>query len=124
MHILRGLPASGKSTMAKILKEKYADKVTVICRDEMRKTMSRVNDEEDRIIRSNLESRKDVVIDSLNIEPSRMDKLKTIAKETGAEVKIYEMTTPLSECIRRDKLRDDSVGSKVIYSYYHKYMKG
>lgn len=126
MTILRGLPASGKSRLADVLVRAGKGKTVRVCLDEIRKITSgtkNVKETEENMIRTALQRQENVVVDSTNLTEERLDKLKSIAMDCGARVRISTLNVKPSECVKRDSLREDKVGRAAIYSYYHKYMK-
>jgi predicted kinase len=121
LYILRGLPASGKTTLAKKLVGVGAKRVS---RDELRLMIdggiySRDNEEmvrqaEDALICEFLENDYDVVVDDTNCDIKRVIKLRGLAFICGASVNVILVPTPLDECIQRDAARADPVGAEAI----------
>lgn len=124
---LQGLPASGKSTWSKEFCEKNTDWIR-ICRDDLRRMRGQywIPKQEDLIsqfekncIISALFRGYNVVVDSTNLNPLRMNKLKTeISKYYPAtifETKIFNVS--VEECIKRDLVRPNSVGAEVIKKF-------
>lgn len=126
--LLRGLPASGKSTKAKELIEAGAVRVN---RDLLREMMnfsefrfeSIVVDTEKYIVRQVLDKDKSVVIDDCNLNPANEDMWRSIATEYDVEFEVVEVDTPVAECILRDSLREKQVGADVIVSMALQYGK-
>jgi len=128
--ILKGLPASGKSTLAR---ELVAEGYKRVNKDELRLMMDngKFNGKNEKliedtclfIIRTSLEAGFDVVSDNTNLVPSWIDDQYRVAESVGADVKIVIIKTPLSECLRRDKEREESkrVGAFVILNMFNKY---
>lgn len=128
--MLRWLPASGKSAYAKELEINsnigIEEKKNVWCRvnkDEIRKCYKepwskaqekKVVEEEDIYIVSYLHEGMNVVVDDTNLNPVHEERLRQIARDEKAQFEIKDFHTPLEECIKRDSLREDSVGEKVI----------
>lgn len=122
--ILKGLPASGKSTLARELKRKGWK---VVEKDRLReivqgseKTIMKTRDD---MIRSYLSKGENVVSSDTNLHPPHVPHLESIAEECGAEVEVRFIDTPLDECIRRDAERENTVGARVIRMMYGKYLK-
>ncbi len=123
MTILQGLPASGKSTRAQeLLKE--AGNVVRINKDLLRKMLhfgkySGYNESLTRsasrsIARDMLSSGINVLIDDTNLNEGTLQSWKDLAKELKVDYKVITIDTPVDECIKRDKAREDGVGEDVI----------
>lgn len=130
--ILKGLPGSGKSTIAVDMVKDSNGKTVRINKDSLRKMSSntyfgKLNDESlidrmrDRLILETLESDKNVVIDDTNLHPSIPGRIRQLVGDT-AVVEERFVNTPLHECIRRDLLRERSVGERVIRNMYQRYL--
>ena len=127
--ILKGLPASGKSTYAKQLVAMEWKRVN---KDELRAMIdysqwSRDNEAhivlmEEYIVRNYLHNNFNVVVDDTNFAHEK--RWEDIAKEKGAEFEIKFFDVPVMECVARDAKRGDkSVGAKVIFRMYDQYLK-
>jgi predicted kinase len=131
--VLKGLPASGKSTYAKrlVAEQGYARTNKDTIRKEMfgedykRKDEKKVVKERDRQVREALTQGNNVVVDDTNLNPVHIKELFAIAKEfnTIFEVDDSFLDVPLTECIERDRNREDSVGENVIRGMYHEFVK-
>lgn len=128
--VIRGLPASGKSTLAKKLTEE--DKTYIrVNKDDIRRMLNTeggakenfVIEIRDSIIVHALKSGLNVVSDDTNLHPKHLERFTDLAKEYGAEVVIKDMDISVEECIRRDHGREYSVGPMVIRGMYNKYLK-
>lgn len=134
--ILRGLPASGKTTHAKELETKGWVRVE---KDEIRRNSKLFRDgvynhrrgdetivlkERNRLIRQALDSGKNVVSSDTNLNPKHVTSLSAIAREFGATVDTKDfLHVPMADLIERDKLRENSVGEQVIREHFHKFVK-
>lgn len=127
--ILKGLPASGKSTYAKELVAKGWKRVN---KDDLRAMIddskwSHKNEEliikrEKYLVVDFLNDGCNVVVDDTNF--SYEDYWEEVARQYGAEFEVKFFDVPLMECIERDSKRGDkSVGAKVIQRMYDKYLK-
>lgn len=131
--ILKGLPASGKSTWAKEHCSQNKDWIRVN-RDDLRnmrgdywipKQEKLITKWENSSIEIALHSGYNVILDATNLNDdrnkSRIDKLQLAFP--GLKV-VYKSFTDISldECIKRDRLRSNSVGKKVIKGMYDKYL--
>lgn len=128
--MLKGLPASGKSTYAKKL---ATDGWVRVNKDDLRAMLhngkwSSNNEKQvlairDQIIGDSLFAGKNVVVDDTNLAPKHHETLKALAKKYGAtfETKFFDVS--VEECIERDLKRANSVGSKVIIDMYNQFLK-
>jgi predicted kinase len=130
--VLKGLPASGKSTYAKTLVDQGWVRSN---KDEIRKRLfednykrkdeKKVIKERNRIVHEALSQNRDVVVDDTNLNPVHIKDLMNIAKQYNATFKVDDsfLDVPLLVCIERDKHREEAVGEQVIREMYHKYIK-
>lgn len=127
--VLKGLPASGKSTYAKELVSKGYHRVN---KDNLRAMLdggkwSKSNEmyvkyAEVDIVKRYLKDGFNVVVDDTNF--TYEDMWKKIAEEFNAEFEVKFFDVPVMECIERDSKRGiDSVGAKVIMGMYNQYLK-
>jgi predicted kinase len=129
--ILQGLPASGKSTIAKSIVDSTGN-TKRINKDDMRAMMdnskwSKTNEKfilkaRDMLIEQALENNFCVIIDDTNLHPKHIETIKEIAKKYKAQVEVKFIDTPIEECIKRDLVRPNSVGEKVIRDMYNTYL--
>jgi len=121
--IMRGLPASGKSTEARLIVEKRRNTVRVN-RDDLRKMVYNggwsgprekvIIAIEQAIAARALEQGQNVVVDDTNLTTSALDMWLGFAKEHDIDVESRFIDTPLNECIERDATRYARVGRAVI----------
>lgn len=125
-----GLPASGKSTYAKELVATNKNWARVN-RDDLRSMVfNGFNRKKEKIIvKSEMElaefylsKEMNVVVDDTNLNPKVRDSWKTFCDKHGVEFKIKSFDTSLRECIRRDALRQDSVGEDVIRQMWNQFI--
>lgn len=139
--ILRGLPASGKTSWAKEMLEKHPGQYKRINKDDLRDMLdggrwSKHNEKfilhiRDQLIITAMKEGFSVIVDDTNFEPKHEDRIREILEgdacgfgTTGGfkiEVKFFD--TPLEECIERDLKRTRSVGERVIRRMYNKYLR-
>lgn len=129
--MLKGLPASGKSTYAKELVEKH-DWYRVN-KDDLRAMVhnSRWGKEREKfilhwrneIIKDSLGGYKNVVVDDTNFAPKHEATLRAIATVHKVEFEVKFFDVPVEECIKRDLGRLNSVGEKVIRQMYNQYLR-
>jgi len=132
--MLRGLPASGKSTKAKELLEKFGRGNAKICNRDLLRLMldngawSGGNEKfvleiRDTIVGLALAQGKHVIVDDTNLDPKHEPRLQELAKAGGAKFEVIDFTkVSVDECVARDKKRPHYVGEKVIRDMYHKYL--
>jgi len=128
--MLKGLPASGKSTYAKKLVDKGWVRVN---KDDLRAMLNNSkwskNNEKfvlkvrDFIVSDAISLGKNVVVDDTNFEEKHEEDLRKIANVYGANFEIKFFDTPLKTCLERDSSRPNPVGSKVINDMYKKYLR-
>ncbi len=136
---MKGLPASGKSTLAKTIVAQ-GDWVRVN-RDLIREMLhfnkwSGRNEDmtvsaEIAIVKSFLKGKKtSVVVDDTNLNPKNEVMWRAIAHETQATFEVNEVKTDIQTCVERDQGREKAVGRAVIvnmalqYNLYPKPAKG
>ena len=137
--ILKGLPASGKSTYAKELVEKQPGSWKRINKDDLRAMLdvshhSKGNEKfvlkaRDWLITQALEAGKHVVVDDTNLAVKHEARIRDLAKnyatasghEIQVQVKFFDV--PLEECIKRDLSRPNSVGEKAIRKMYKQFLQ-
>ncbi len=130
--LLRGLPASGKTTFAKDLVRKDGNWVRVN-KDDLRNMLNggkwsgkherRIVQLERQLVEEMLKDGKSVVIDDTNFNLAHERRYREIAKQYNADFEIKEFDTPLEECIKRDNARPNGVGETVIRRMYNQYLK-
>jgi hypothetical protein len=76
----------------------------------------------DNIIETSLENWFSVIVDDTNLDPKHERDLKLLAAKHGADFRVEQFNTPIQECIRRDLLRENPVGEKVIRDMQHRYI--
>lgn len=131
--ILRGLPGSGKTTWAKNLMKKHPGEYKRVNKDDLRAMIdngkwSRGNEKfilkirNDIILRAITEG-YNTIVDDTNLAPKHIEQITKIA--TGlAEVEIKDFTdVKVETCIKRDLLRDRSVGKDIILEMYNQFLK-
>lgn len=145
--IIKGLPASGKSSFAKKIVKNHPKSWVRVCRDDIRKMLGKywiperenlVTSIEDHCVNKALIEGYSVIIDATNLNPkvnkkwnkliNNFNKSKTaINKELKVEIKYHSFHVPLKVCIWRDWKRGllggRRVGTKVIRDFYKKYCK-
>lgn len=132
--ILKGLPASGKTTWAKNQIDKNPGMYKRINKDEIRAMLDNSKwsgDNEKFVVKTRdwliveaLHSGHHVIIDDTNLDPKHEVRIRQLVKEndTTAGVRIMDFDVDLQEAVRRDAKRENSVGQKVITDMYFKYL--
>jgi hypothetical protein len=133
--ILKGLPASGKSTFARNLINENKGTWKRLNKDELRAMLDNsfhtsanekfVEHVRDFMLIEALKEGKNVVIDDTNLSERPVERIKRVIrqfeKDTGDVVKIEFklMETSLEECLARDEIREKKVGRDVILRMYN-----
>ena len=135
--MMKGLPASGKSTWAKqFLRDRnfLGEKWKRVNKDDLRAMLdesrwSRENEKfvlalRDDLIVLAIVKGYNVIVDDTNYAPKHEESFREVAKrwKVGFEIKDFSDVSP-EECIKRDLARPNSVGSKVIMQMYNQYIK-
>ena len=139
LYILKGLPASGKSTWSKKMIAENPNSYKRINKDDLRAMLdnshfSKGNEKfvvrvRDILILEALGDGKHVISDDTNLAPKHEIRMRQIVQEymrkTGQQVNVVVkfFDVPLEECIRRDLKRNRSVGERVIKNMYHKFIE-
>ena len=130
--MLKGLPASGKSTWAKEKINENSNYIR-INKDDIRESITgKWTSKKEKIvisirnslIKAGISLGKNVIIDDTNLNPKHEQSLKTLAQELGVEFEVNDsfLKVSVEECVERDIKRDKSVGYKVIYKMYYDYL--
>ena len=130
--MLKGLPASGKTTWAKEKINENSNYIR-INKDDIRESITGkwtpkkekiVISIRNSLIKVGINLGKNVIIDDTNLNPKHEQSLKTLAQELGVEFEVNDsfLKVPVEECVERDIKRDKSVGYKVIYKMYYDYL--
>lgn len=135
--ILRGLPASGKSTFARNLIKENPEEYKRINRDDLREMfdsyhLSSDNEKfakkvRDLLITEALTAGKNVIVDDTNLSEKNINRIQQLAdmhkKKTGnmVTVEVKEFEVALEEAIKRDNKRTRPVGKKVISKMHRQF---
>lgn len=134
--LTRGIQGSGKSTWARKWVEEDPEHRVRINNDDIRNMFgvywvpSReklVTEAKANMITFALINGYDVVVDNMNLNPKEDTWIRTlcekIEKDTGIHVNIEykDFWTPVEECIRRDAMRPNPIGEKVIRDTWRRY---
>lgn len=134
--ILKGLPASGKSTYAKQLVGSEPNKWKRVNRDSLRlmfaedfgdKNEKFILQLRDMIIGKALDDGYNVIIDDLNISKKHYARIQSLfGKKADIEINDSFLSVPLDELIRRNSERgeQEQVPEKVIRQLYEQHVSG
>jgi predicted kinase len=122
--LLRGVPASGKSTWRNLYVSLHPGTV-VASRDDIRMALygiywgdtineKIISDVEEAAIRAGLKAGKDVIADSTHIKHAFIKRIWAIGEEFGADIEIKEFPISLAEALERNAKRDRQVPPEVI----------
>lgn len=131
MHIIamRGVPGAGKTTIANGWVAENRAKRVRVSRSDLRGMLfgGRTDRDEDEDMVSALviqaigkafEYHRDIVIDATNTDPAQLNMIRGWAKQLenyrNVEFSVWDVPTPVEECVRRDALREAPVGRLVI----------
>lgn len=128
--ILKGLPASGKSTWSKKMLDEHPGMYKRINKDDLRAMLdnaywSKGNEAfvlkvRDWLIIEALKEGKHVLVDDTNLDPKHEARIRELVSEYAKEadrlvkVEVKEFDATVEECIERDAKRPAPVGEKVI----------
>ena len=135
MTIMRGLPASGKSTKAE---EIVRQGNTVRINKDLLRTMlhfdrftgineGHTRDAAHKLADWFLSQGRSVVIDDTNLNERTVQSWKDLAKIHNAKIEYVDCDVSVEECIARDRVREKKVGQHVIQKMamqYRDYLKG
>lgn len=130
--MLRGLPASGKSTWAREQVEKSGGNIKRVNKDDLRAMLDNskwskrnekfVLDVRDIIVAEALDDDLTVIVDDTGFNPIHKTTLQDIADTYGAGFQTKFFDVGVEECIARDSKREKPVGRSVIVSMAEKYL--
>ena len=134
LTIYRGLPASGKSTIAaQWLAEDPNNRIEInrdntrnligisgrIGTPEQEELVTKINN---TILEDAFSSHKDIVISDTNLRAKNVKEFIKKAKTADYDVKIKDFNNiDIEELIRRDSLRDNGVGEKVLRDMWNRF---
>lgn len=130
--IVRGIPASGKSTWAKQWVSKDSSHRVRVNQDDIRSMLgtywvpsreSLVKAIQNDIITEALTQGYDIVVDNTNMNKTTLEHYTQLCKKYEEYIIVYKdfFDTPLSVCIERDKNRDNPITEIVIRDFYNRY---
>jgi tRNA uridine 5-carbamoylmethylation protein Kti12 len=113
--ILTGLPASGKTTVARILAQGDA-KICVVSSDELRASggSSRVWERMREMVVEGLDQGRTVIVDATNYSSSHRRRFISAAEEAGVPYLVAFMSASLGTLHDRNLAREDRIPSRAI----------
>ncbi|WP_260609946.1 AAA family ATPase [Streptomyces sp. WAC06614] len=138
VHVMTGLPASGKTTAARRLQEESGGRMRRVNLDDLRAMLDLPAAErsersyaheqtaleiQDAAVRAAVEGGFDVVVDNTHLTPHIPKRLKAAVAGRAAFV-VHDFTdVSVEECVRRDAERPRSVGEEIIRILAEKHAK-
>ncbi|MFD5888177.1 AAA family ATPase [Streptomyces sp. NPDC060334] len=137
VHVMTGLPASGKTTAARALQAESGGRMRRVNLDDLRgmldghdhgrghsyKHEQTVLEIQDAALRAAVEGGFDVVVDNTHLTPNIPKRLKAAVGGRATFV-VHDFTdVPLEECLRRDAARERQVGEEIIRILADKHAK-
>ncbi|MEU5596663.1 AAA family ATPase [Streptomyces sp. NPDC020298] len=137
IHVMSGLPASGKTTAARKLLAESGGRIRRINLDDLRamfdnyeggRTWSRAHEQtaldvQDAAVRAAIDGEFDAVVDNTHLTPHIPKRLKAAAMGRATFV-VHDFThVPVEECLRRDAARENAVGEDVIRRLHGNHVK-
>lgn len=130
--ILRGVPASGKSTWAakwvgeddnRIRVSRDGIRLAAFCqlRDVDEMAVTRL---QNVLLEDAMSENYDIVLDNTNLVARYVKIVLRIAKKHGYEVEFKDFEVSIAEALDRDYQRYSKVGPDVIYNYFDRFVQG
>lgn len=133
--VLRGVPASGKTSFSVAWVAEDPDHRARVNRDDLRFSMfgkysglsfeqeSLITDVEHLAVQKLIAHEKSVVIDAMGLRPKYVREWMKFADRNKVELEFVEFPISLEEAIERDSARQKSVGEDVLRNIWNKYTK-
>lgn len=128
--LCQGIQGSGKSTWAKAWAKEDPENRVRLNYDDLRNMLGEYwvpNREgmlkviEEAFLLKAVQKGYDIVIDNMNLNPKTIAKYEEWATQNNYEIQKILFDTPVDECIRRDRLRDNPIGEVVIKRTWNTY---
>ncbi|MFF4169440.1 AAA family ATPase [Streptomyces sp. NPDC001744] len=138
VHVMTGLPASGKTTAARALQAGAEGRVRRVNLDDLRAMLDLPDPErgrshtreqtvlavQDAAVRAAVEGGFDVVVDNTHLTPHIPKRLKAAVAGLDVTFAVHDHTgVPVEECVRRDAARERPVGEEIIRVLADKHAK-
>ncbi|MFI6146916.1 AAA family ATPase [Streptomyces sp. NPDC051109] len=136
VHVMTGLPASGKTTAARALQAEAAGRMRRVNLDDLRAMLDLPDPErgrsyrheqtvlavQDAAVRAAVDGGFDVVVDNTHLTSNIPKRLKAAVGGRATFV-VHDFTdVPVEECLRRDAARERPVGEEIIRILNDKHM--
>ncbi|MFC9292621.1 RNA ligase [Streptomyces sp. NPDC057011] len=137
VHVMTGLPASGKTTAARALQARAGGRMRRVNLDDLRSMLDLPDPErgrswaheqtvlavQDAAVRAAVDGGFDVVVDNTHLTKHIPKRLKAAVGGLATFV-VHDFTdVPLEECLRRDAARENQVGEEIIRVLAEKHEK-
>lgn len=135
--VMRGLPASGKSTWAASRVAEDPHGTAVVSRDHYRMMLHATNRPVDGIMEDDiteleadavvrlLARGRTVIVDDTNLPHRRVREWLGLAEASGASWQVEDLTgVPLGTCLQRNRDRDRQVPEEIITGWHARYIAG
>ncbi|MEV6397187.1 AAA family ATPase [Streptomyces sp. NPDC051907] len=137
VHVMTGLPASGKTTAARRLQAESEGRMRRVSLDDLRAMLDVPAPErgrsykheqtvlaiQDAAVRAAVDDGFDVVVDNTHLTPHIPKRLKAAVAGQAVFV-VHDFTdVPAEECVRRDAARERTVGEEIIQILADKHAK-
>ncbi|MEV6953135.1 AAA family ATPase [Streptomyces sp. NPDC051183] len=137
VHVMTGLPASGKTTAARALQAEAAGRMRRVNLDDLRAMLDVPDPErgrsyrheqtvleiQDEAVRAAVDGGFDVVVDNTHLTSHIPKRLKAAVAGRATFV-VHDFTdVPVEECLRRDAARERQVGEEIIRILADKHAK-
>lgn len=137
--LTRGIQGSGKSTWARKWVEEDSINRVRINNDDIRNMLGKywvtereplVSEIKQDIVTNAMSRGYDIVVDNMNLNPKEVKFWQDIVKQNNEvnpiskypyEIEFKDFFIPLEECIRRDAMRPNPIGEKVIRDTWRRY---
>lgn len=137
--LTRGIQGSGKSTWARKWVEENPTNRVRINNDDIRNMLGKywvtereplVSEIKQDIVTNAMSRGYDIVVDNMNLNPKEVKFWQDIVKQNNEvnpiskypyEIEFKDFFIPLEECIRRDAMRPNPIGEKVIRDTWRRY---
>ena len=135
VHVMTGLPASGKTTAARRMQAESEGRMRRVNLDDLRTMLdvpapergrSHAHEQtvlaiQDAAVRAAVDGGFDVVVDNTHMTPHIPKRLKAAVAGQATFV-VHDFTdVPVEECVRRDAERERAVGEEIIRLLAHKH---
>jgi predicted kinase len=133
IKLMRGLPASGKSTRAKEWVAENPDWRIRINRDDLRNQgydkfwgLSTMQEQtvtlmEDAMVKAAVMAKLSPVIDATHLRAKYIKRWYDIGNSLGVPVTVEDVDTDVEVCVARDAIREKSVGEEVIRDMHRRF---